>query len=223
MSPVKRILIIDDEPNVRLMFRTALESAGHEVVESEGGEHGLRRLRQSLADLVLLDLQMPTMGGMEVLRRLRSDENLVPVVIITAYGSVPDAVEAMKLGAIDFLAKPITPDALRKVVVQVLERQEGDLPGVPSPSPSRARGGHPGEVPSPSPGRAVNASAFAESLRRAKRALNRRDFQEAESFLRTALALDERSAEVHDLWATLQKCREPRDEGPFPGIRQWCG
>lgn len=207
MSPVKRILIIDDEPNVRLMFRTALESAGHEVVESEGGEQGLRRLRQSPADLVLLDLQMPTMGGMEVLRRLRSDENLVPVVIITAYGSVPDAVEAMKLGAIDFLAKPITPDALRKVVVQVLERQEGDLPGVPSPSPARA----------------VNASAFAESLRRAKRALNRRDFQEAESFLRTALALDERSAEVHDLWATLQKCRELRDEGPYPGIRQWCG
>lgn len=207
MSPVKRILIIDDEPNVRLMFRTALESAGHEVVESEGGEQGLRRLRQSPADLVLLDLQMPTMGGMEVLRRLRSDENLVPVVIITAYGSVPDAVEAMKLGAIDFLAKPITPDALRKVVVQVLERQEGDRPGVPSPSP----------------GRAVNASAFAESLRRAKRALNRRDFQEAESFLRAALALDERSAEVHDLWATLQKCREPRDEGPYPGIRQWCG
>ena len=94
------------------MFRTALESAGLEVVESEGGEQGLRRLRQSPADLVLLDLQMPTMGGMEVLRRLRSDENLVPVVIITAYGSIPDAVEAMKLGAIDFLAKPITPDAL---------------------------------------------------------------------------------------------------------------
>ena len=207
MSPAKRILIIDDEPNVRLMFRTALESAGHEVVESEGGEQGLRRLRQSPADLVLLDLQMPTMGGMEVLRRLRSDENLVPVVIITAYGSVPDAVEAMKLGAIDFLAKPITPDALRMVVVQILERQEGDRPGVPSPSP----------------GRAVNASAFAESLRRAKRALNRRDFQEAESFLRAAFALDERSAEVHDLWATLQKCREPRDEGPYPGIRQWCG
>ena len=146
MSPVKRILIIDDEPNVRLMFRTALESAGHEVVESEGGEQGLRRLRQSPADLVLLDLQMPTMGGMEVLRRLRSDENLVPVVIITAYGSVPDAVEAMKLGAIDFLAKPITPDALRKVVVQVLERQEGDLPGVPSPSPPGS-GRAPGRCP----------------------------------------------------------------------------
>ena len=147
MSPVKRILIIDDEPNVRLMFRTALESAGHEVVESEGGEQGLRRLRQSPADLVLLDLQMPTMGGMEVLRRLRSDENLVPVVIITAYGSVPDAVEAMKLGAIDFLAKPITPDALRKVVVQVLERQEGDLPGVPSPSPDGLGEGTPGRCP----------------------------------------------------------------------------
>ena len=128
MSPAKHILIIDDEPNVRLMFRTALESAGHEVVESEGGEQGLRRLRQSPADLVLLDLQMPTMDGLEVLRRLRSDENLVPVVIITAYGSVPDAVEAMKLGAIDFLAKPITPDALRKVVVQILESPGGRPP-----------------------------------------------------------------------------------------------
>ncbi|MBV8555215.1 MAG: response regulator, partial [Planctomycetaceae bacterium] len=184
MSPAKRILIIDDEPNVRLMFRTALESAGYEVVEAEGGEQGLRRLRQSPADLVLLDLQMPTMGGMEVLRCLRSDENLVPVVIITAYGSVPDAVEAMKLGAIDFLAKPITPDALRQVVAQIIGRHAGDRPGA---SP-------------PGSGAAADTSPFAESLRRAQRALNRCEFEEAESCLREALALDERSAEVHNLW-----------------------
>ena len=64
--------------------------------------------------LVLLDLRMPGLGGMETLRQLRDTGNAVPVVIITAHGTIPDSVQAMKLGAVDFLSKPITPETLRE-------------------------------------------------------------------------------------------------------------
>src|SRR4051812_45291724 len=105
MSDAKHILIVDDEPNVRLVFRTALDSSGYTTTAAEGGEAALKELEQMPYDLILLDLHMPGMDGMEMLRRLREASDDVPVVIITAHGRVPDAVEAMKLGAIDFLAK----------------------------------------------------------------------------------------------------------------------
>ncbi|HWE39672.1 MAG TPA: response regulator, partial [Isosphaeraceae bacterium] len=104
-----RVLIVDDEPNVRLVFRTALESAGYAVAEVDDGPEALAWLAKARADVVLLDIQMPLMGGMDVLRGLRDAGNDVPVVIITAHGSIPDAVAAIKLGAIDFLSKPLTP------------------------------------------------------------------------------------------------------------------
>ena len=121
-SETGRILIVDDQPNVRLVFRTALESAGYSVSEVEDGASALDRLEESPADLVLLDLKMPGIGGMETLRRLRDAGNDVPVVIVTAHGSIPDAVQAMKFGAIDFLSKPLRPEALRKVVGEVFRR-----------------------------------------------------------------------------------------------------
>ena len=99
---------------MRLVLRTALASVGYEVVEAEDGQTALEQLtlRRTSFDLVLLDLQMPRMDGMELLRRLRDAGDVVPVVILTAHGSIPEAVAAMKLGAIDFLTKPITPEAL---------------------------------------------------------------------------------------------------------------
>ena len=196
MSNAKRILIVDDEPNVRLVFRTALESSDHMVATAEDGETALRWLRASPADLVLLDLAMPGMGGMQVLEELREEGIDVPVVIITAHGNVPHAVHAMKLGAIDFLAKPITPEALRKVVAEVLDRHE-----VPKTEPSRR--------PAPEP--VTAASQFAENLSRAKRALNYCAFDEAEVFLKQAIALDPNSAEAHNLRGVLHECRNEHD------------
>ena len=125
----KHILIVDDEPNVRLVFRTALESVGYTVAEAEDGASALEWLARSPTDLVLLDLQMPGVGGMEVLRRLRDAGNDVPVVIVTAHGSIPDAVQAMKLGAIDFLTKPLNPEPLRHVVASVIRRHARSVRG----------------------------------------------------------------------------------------------
>ena len=92
MSDAKHILIVDDEPNVRLVFRTALESAGYETSTAGDGETALEVLERAPADLVVLDLHMPGLSGMEVLRRLRDAGNEVPVIFVTAHGRVPNAV-----------------------------------------------------------------------------------------------------------------------------------
>jgi len=191
-----RILIVDDEPNVRLVFRTTLESAGYAVSEVEDGESALDRLEESSADLVLLDLKMPGIGGMETLRRLRDAENDVPVVIVTAHGSIPDAVQAMKFGAIDFLSKPLRPEALRKIVGEVFRRHAHPEPRrEPAPTPAR-----------PAPPTAVVVAAPVLDLTVAKRALNRREFVRAADLLEEALELAPDSAEAQTLMGVLREC-----------------
>ena len=127
MGLARHILIVDDEPNVRLVFRTALESTGAELAAAEDGEAALAWLRANSVDLVLLDLQMPGSAGWACSNSSGPSGNDVPVIIITAHGSIPDAVAAMKLGAIDFLSKPLTPDALRRAVAEVLDRRPPSL------------------------------------------------------------------------------------------------
>jgi CheY-like chemotaxis protein len=105
MDAPKRILIVDDEPHVRLVFRTALEVSGYLVTEAADGDAALAQLRKLPTDLILLDLKMPVVDGRETLRLLRDAGDETPVVIITAHGSVPDAVAAMKLGAVGFPAQ----------------------------------------------------------------------------------------------------------------------
>ena len=194
MDRPKRILIVDDEPNVRLMFRTTLASTGAEIAVAEDGETALERLDGSPFDLVLLDLKMPGLDGMETLRRLRDIGDDTPVVIVTAHGDVPHAVEAMKLGAIDFLSKPLSPEALRRVVGEVLARHdEPDGRHEPSAEPSRAV--------------AVLVAPPALDLSTAKRALNHRDFDRAAELLGKALALAPDSAEALTLTGVLYECR----------------
>jgi DNA-binding NtrC family response regulator len=209
MGQQKRILIVDDEPNVRLMLRTALESVGHAVIEAGDGKAALDALKSPNAacDLVVLDLLMPRMDGMELLRRLRADNMTTPVVILTAHGSIPEAVEAMKLGAIDFLTKPITPDALRRVAAEVIERQavvsENALPA---------------EAPAQPADRARQVSF---ELARAKRALNRGEFREAETLLRSLIALDSQSTVAHELLDRLLTLKERESHGSYRILRDW--
>lgn len=144
MDQKKCVLIVDDEPNVRLVLGTALESVGYQVVEAEDGEKAIEQLNADGTnfDLMLLDLQMAKMDGMKLLTRLRALGNVVPVVILTAHGSIPEAVTAMKLGAIDFLTKPITPEALRRVVAEAIERHPTVRPAeaIPKPAEHQAQG-----------------------------------------------------------------------------------
>lgn len=137
----QRVLIIDDEGNVRRMMRLALESDGYEVEDAADGTTGLDVYGDgSRFDAVLVDQHMPGMSGLEALRQIRERMPGATVIMVTAFGSIDLAVEAMKAGARDFLRKPLTPALLRDALLAALSnqqvtRQERRPPDAPLPPP----------------------------------------------------------------------------------------
>jgi len=120
--PQTRVLIIDDEPHLREVMRLALETEGYAVATAADGPEGLERFGTGAGwDLVLLDQRMPGMEGLEVLGELKARDPQIRVVMVTAYGTIELAVDAMKAGALDFLRKPFTPDVLRGAVRAALQ------------------------------------------------------------------------------------------------------
>jgi two-component system NtrC family response regulator len=115
------VLIIDDEPAHRLMVRVVLGDAGFKVLEADNGPSGLATLRSKPIDVILLDMRMPGMSGQEVLERLHAEGNTTPVIMLTAFGNVGNAVGAMKAGAWDYLTKPTDNDELLAVVQKAAE------------------------------------------------------------------------------------------------------
>ena len=111
-----QILILDDEQPLLQSLSLELGRSGHECLLAESGREAYRLLEKSSPDLAILDVQVPDVSGLEVLRRLRADLPEVPVLIITAYASVDSAVEAMKEGARDYLEKPLDLEELQLVV-----------------------------------------------------------------------------------------------------------
>jgi DNA-binding NtrC family response regulator len=121
-----KILIVDDEKNIRLTISQALADMDVETDTAVNGEEALSKLKDTEFGLVLLDLRMPGMDGMEVLEKLRKDRPDIRVVIITAHGSIDSAVDAMKLGAVDFIQKPFTPNEIRHLVSKIIKRETLD-------------------------------------------------------------------------------------------------
>jgi Response regulator containing CheY-like receiver, AAA-type ATPase, and DNA-binding domains len=121
-APSHTVLVVDDEKNVRLTLRQALEDLGLTVETAPGGSEALSRLDENNYDLMLLDLRMPGLDGLEVLQRARHAAPDLPTIIITAHGTVKNAVQAMRRGAVDVLLKPISLDSLRTLVGRVLQR-----------------------------------------------------------------------------------------------------
>ena len=117
-----RVLVVDDDPASRRLLEVRLRPLECDVITASNGEQALATIRKDAPDLVLLDLQMPRMGGMDVLRMLRQDGIEVPTIVITAHGSIEIAVEAMKAGAYDFVTKPIDANHFDIVVRKALER-----------------------------------------------------------------------------------------------------
>ncbi|QBD82742.1 sigma-54-dependent Fis family transcriptional regulator [Ktedonosporobacter rubrisoli] len=115
------ILIIDDEPYLPHQFARYLRKYGYEVYTAANGEAGLQELQKNNIDLVLLDVRLPKLSGLEVLTRIRKQDQELPVVMLTAYGDVQTAVAAMKLGASDYLLKGFDLDELLLVVQRALE------------------------------------------------------------------------------------------------------
>jgi DNA-binding response OmpR family regulator len=118
------LLIIDDEPHIRQMMRLTLEAAGYQVDEAATGEDGLARFGDGSGyAAILLDQKMPGIDGLQTLGRLKQRAPEVCVIMVTAFASIELAVDAMKLGATDFLRKPMTPETLRSAVAAALTRR----------------------------------------------------------------------------------------------------
>ncbi len=120
----KRILVIDDEDHIRRMMLLTLEAAGYTVGEAHDGPEGLKIFGDGSGwDAVLLDQRMPGIDGLETLRRLKDAKRTARVIMTTAYASIELAVDAMKLGATDFVRKPMTPEILRNAVTASLLKE----------------------------------------------------------------------------------------------------
>ncbi|MFI5295085.1 MAG: sigma-54-dependent transcriptional regulator [Thermodesulfovibrionales bacterium] len=117
------ILVIDDEDIVRTSCSRTLTPGGFEVKLAKNGQEGLKMMGEEKFDLVLTDLKMPDMDGIEVLRKIKQDWPKVEVIIITGYQTVDTAVKAIKLGAFDYIEKPFTPDSLMNAVSKALDHK----------------------------------------------------------------------------------------------------
>ncbi len=174
------VLIVDDEKNIRLMLQHCLEGSGYTVEKAVNGEEALKKLEENYFDLVLLDMKLPGIGGMEVLRWISTNKPKTSVIMITAFGTVESAVEAMKLGAVDYLRKPFSTQEIRSMVQDVLERrclQEDDL------------------------------ESIKDILQFSKRCIKEGNYHKALKYLHKALSLDETKAETFNLLGILYEIK----------------
>ncbi len=118
-----KVLVVDDQRNMRATTAIVLRSAGHAVDEAEDGAAALLRIQQEAFDVVLTDLRMPTVDGMELLREAQRLAPETQVIVMTAYGTIESAVDAIRQGAYDFLAKPFKEDELLLRVAKALEKR----------------------------------------------------------------------------------------------------
>ncbi len=181
----KSVLIVDDEKNIRLTLSQALEALEVETDTAANGEEALAKLKEKEFGLILLDLKMPGMDGMEVLRRVREIRPDIRVIIITAYGTIESAVEAMKLGAVDFIQKPFSPDEIRGLVSRVMDREKLDE---------------------------QKAVDYGSSIELAKRCIGDRHFDAAIEHVRRAISLDFGRPEAFNLLGALMEIQGDRIE-----------
>jgi DNA-binding NtrC family response regulator len=167
----ERILVVDDEPALRLTLQEALASEDYRVYAAADGAEARKIVESSRLTLVLLDLRLPDVEGLDLLRWILDRRPDLPVVMITAYSTIETAVAAMRAGAADFLPKPFTPAELRETVARALKSREA----------SRSR------------------VEYTERIERARDHLLARDATGAEAHARAALAIDPSRGEALNL------------------------
>lgn len=120
---MESILVVEDKESMAQMLKDTLESEGYKIISAKDSAEGIRYLKESRIDLVLTDLKLPGKNGLEILRTSKEENQLVPVIVMTAFGSVETAVEAMKEGAFDFITKPFDTDHLLMLIRRALDTQ----------------------------------------------------------------------------------------------------
>jgi DNA-binding NtrC family response regulator len=183
---MKKILIVDDEKNIRMTISQALADMDVSTDTAVNGEEALSKLKETDFGIILLDLRMPGMDGMEVLAKLRKDRPDIRVVIITAHGTIESAVEAMKLGAVDFIQKPFTPKEIRHLVSKIIKRETLDE---------------------------EKSRDYETCLELAKRCVSDRHFAAAEEHVRKAISVDSSRAEAFNFLGALCEIRGDKVEG----------
>jgi DNA-binding NtrC family response regulator len=171
-----KILIIDDTKNIRLLTAKALCAEGYEVDSADNGFDGIEMFKVNKYDLVFLDIRMPYLSGTEVLRKIKDINYYVPVIIITAYPTVKNAVDCIKLGAVDYLRKPFKAEKLKQIVDQVIERK--DLTS-------------------------IKTDSYEDTLEYAKKCINERNIDEALVYLKKAISLSVEYAEPFIIMGTV--------------------
>jgi DNA-binding NtrC family response regulator len=184
--PEPRVLIVDDEPKVRLFYRATFEIEKYVVLEAASAANALELFKTENLALAILDYRMPEMNGLQLLAAVRREGILNAIVMITAYGDIPNAVQAMKLGAIDFLEKPVTPEELRGIAREVLERHAEWVPESPL---DRSR--------------QTVEMLFQLYLKNARRLINLQDFSGAQDNSKLALEIFPHSREALKLQKAL--------------------
>ncbi|MFP4457638.1 MAG: response regulator [Clostridia bacterium] len=171
-----KLLIVDDETNIRMTLKQCFSAEKYDIDMAVNGQEALKKITDNDYDVVLLDIRMPGLTGLEVLEKVRENNIDVDVVMMTAYGSVEKAVEAMKLGAIDFIGKPFTPTQIREIVDDVLARDkliEEELDG------------------------------YKDNLQFAKKNILDKNYTKGEQYLKKAVALGVDQPEPHNLLGVI--------------------
>ena len=195
----ERILVVDDEPSMRKVLSRLLERAGYSVETAENGEHALDRLQDGGIDLVITDIRMPVMDGMELLGAMAPNLPDIPVIVITAHGTVDTAVTAMKLGAFDFVSKPFESDQLLRNCKKALAQSRAERRSVQT---SRASSGV----------RLLGTSSESEALRQ---------WIDKVAQLPSATLLTGEPGTGHGLVARAIHESSPRQQAPF--VKITCG
>jgi DNA-binding response OmpR family regulator len=181
----KSVLIVDDEKNILLTLSQSLEVLQLETDTAMNGGEALAKLKEKEFGLILLDIRMPGMDGMEVLRQVREIRPDIGIIMISAYGTIELAVEAMKLGAVDFIQKPFSPEEIRALVSRVLDREKIDEQKV---------------------------ADYGLSIELSKKSIGSRHFDAAIEHARKAIFFDPSRPEAFNLLGALQEIQGDRIE-----------
>jgi len=182
---MKRVLIADDDARTRRVLQILAHKMGLACVATAGADEALASFRAERSDLVITDLRMPAKDGIQFLRELRDIDAEVPAIVLTAHGSIPSAVEAMKLGAVDFIQKPFAAAEIRELVAKVIDRDRLDE---------------------------KKAADYATYIELSKRSIGQRLFDAAVEHVRKAVSLDPARPEAFNLLGVLMEIRHHRPE-----------